>query len=78
MFLWELKEKNHKEKDELRNKLFDNRIEVLEKIKVELAKKIEEKFKDDIVIPYGSYDWLSRVYQYLHCLYLKLLQSVFF
>jgi len=62
MFLWELKEKNHKEKEELRNKLFDNRIEILEKIKVDLAKKIEEKFKEDIVIPYGSYDWLSRVY----------------
>lgn len=62
MFLWELKDKNHKEKEELRNKLFDNRLDILEKVKIELVKKIEENFKDNIVIPYGTYDWLSRVY----------------
>lgn len=62
MFLWQVKDKSHKEKEDIRNKLFDNRIEILEKIKIELVNKIQEKFKDDIVIPYGTYDWLSRTY----------------
>lgn len=61
MFLWKLE--GNKEK--YKGKLGEARIELLDKFKQEVAKKAQEKFGEDIIIPYGTVDWLSRNYPIL-------------
>lgn len=58
MFLWN-KVPN---KQSYSSKLQENRIELFDKFKKEIAQKFTEKFGDYINIPFGTVDWLSRNY----------------
>ncbi|MEN3014541.1 MAG: NADH-quinone oxidoreductase subunit C [bacterium] len=58
MYIWSLEGNKQK----YIPKLMEARIEILEKFKDQVAKKMEEKFGEDIEVPRGTVDWLSRNY----------------